>query len=329
MLTADGPRPTILVADDDPQNLQLLSELLGAQGFDVICAMDGDAALDAVQHREVSLALLDVLMPGRTGFAVCRVIKSEPQTRLIPVVLVTGLTNKEDRIQGIECGADDFLNKPFHKEELLARVRSLLRLKHFTDELENAETVLFSLALGIESKDPYTGGHCDRLSKYSVALGERLGLPEEHLVALRRAGVVHDIGKLAVPEWILLKPGPLTPDERKVIEQHPGAGERICAPLRTFRHVLPIIRHHHERLDGSGYPDGLRGERIPLTARILQTADVYDALATDRPYRKALAPHDAFRVMREEVRRGWWDGTLVDEFEALLGRGSTAGGTSS
>ncbi len=329
MPIVDGPRPVILVADDDAQNRDLLCELLSAQGFDVVTAPDGDRALDAVQHQNVGLALLDVLMPHRTGFAVCRVIKSEPQTRLIPVVLVTGLTNKEDRIQGIECGADDFLSKPFHKEELLARVRSLLRLKQFTDELENAETVLFSLALGIESKDPYTGGHCDRLSKYSVALGEHLGQPEEHLVALRRAGVVHDIGKLAVPEHILLKPGPLTHEERKVIEQHPAAGERICAPLRSFRHVLPIIRHHHERMDGSGYPDGIRGDRIPLTARILQTVDVYDALATDRPYRKALAPHEAFRVMREEVRRGWWDGSLVDEFEAIVARAATAGDKSS
>lgn len=325
MPAANGPRPVILVADDDPHNRNLLSDLLSAQGFEVVTAPDGDRALEALQHRHISMVLLDVLMPRRTGFAVCQVIKSEPQTRLIPVVLVTGLTNKEDRIEGIECGADDFLSKPFHKEELLARVRSLLRLKHFTDELENAETVLFSLALGIESKDPYTGGHCDRLSKYSVALGERLGLPEEQLVALRRAGVVHDIGKLAVPEWILLKPGPLTPEERQVMQQHPAAGERICAPLRSFRHVLPIIRHHHERMDGSGYPDGLRGDKIPLTARILQTVDVYDALATDRPYRKALASHEAFRTMREEVRRGWWDGVLVDEFEALVGGGAMSG----
>ena len=318
MPTGNGPRPIVLVADDDAQNRELLSELLRAHGFDVVAASDGDSALDALRQQSVSLVLLDVMMPGHTGFAVCRVIKSEPQTRLIPVVLVTGLTNNEDRIQGIECGADDFLSKPFHKEELLARVRSLLRLKHYTDELENAETVLFSLALGIEAKDPHTSGHCDRLSKYSVALGERLGLPEEYLVALRRAGVVHDIGKLAVPEHILLKPGPLTPQERKVMEQHAAAGERICAPLRSFRHVLPIIRHHHERMDGSGYPDGLRGDQIPLTARILQTADVYDALATDRPYRKALAPHEAFRVMREEVRRHWWDESLVDKMELLV-----------
>jgi len=291
---------------------------LANNGCRILAAADGEEALQFLRDEQVDLALLDVMMPRRTGFAVCRAIKKDPKTRLIPVVLVTGLSNSEDRIQGIECGADDFLSKPINKEELVARVRSLLRLKQFTDELENAETVLFSLALGIESKDPYTGGHCDRLSKYSVALAERLGLPEEEYAALRRGGIVHDIGKLAVPEHILLKPGPLTPEERKVMEQHPAAGERICGPLRSFRHVLPIIRHHHEKMDGSGYPDGLRGDAIPLTARILTTVDIYDALTTERPYRKALSPEEAFSIIREEVKRGWWDAALVDELEAWL-----------
>jgi putative two-component system response regulator len=190
-------------------------------------------------------------------------------------------------------------------------------LKQFTDELDNAETVLSSLALSIEAKDPYTEGHCDRLSKYSVSLAEKLGLPEDLRVALRRGGLVHDIGKLTVPEHILLKPGPLTPEERKIMEQHTIAGERICAPLKSFRHVLPIIRHHHEKWDGSGYPDGLKGEQIPLTARILQITDIYDALTTDRPYRKALSPEKAFAIMREEVKRGWWDWSILDEFEAI------------
>jgi len=237
---------------------------------------------------------------------------------LIPVVLLTSLDSDQDRIHGIMCGADEFLNKPVNKHELLARVHSLLRLKRFTDELDNAETVLFSLALAIEAKDPYTEGHCDRLSKYSVALAEKMGLPDPLRVALRRGGLIHDIGKLAVPEYILLKPGPLTPEERKIMEQHTLEGERICAPLRSFRNVLPIIRHHHEKQDGSGYPDGLKGEQIPLTARILQVTDIYDALTTDRPYRKALPAEKALATMREEVKRGWWDGALVNQLEVLL-----------
>jgi len=237
---------------------------------------------------------------------------------LIPVILLTSLNSDADRIHGIMCGADDFLNKPVNKQELLARVHSLLRLKRFTDELDNAEAVLFSLALTIEAKDPYTEGHCDRLSKYSVALGEKLGLSEDTRLALRRGGLIHDIGKLGVPEHILLKPGPLTPEERKIMEQHTVLGERICAPLRSFRHVLPIIRHHHEKQDGSGYPDGLKGAKVPLTARILQITDIYDALTTDRPYRKALPLEKAFAIMREEVKRGWWDGPILDEFEAVV-----------
>jgi putative two-component system response regulator len=308
----------ILVADDNEANRELLVGLLDGEGYQVISVPDGMQALDRISRDPIDLALLDVVMPGKTGFDVCLAIKSKPETRLIPVVLLTSLAGEDDRIRGIMCGADDFLSKPVNKHELLARVISLLRLKQFTDELDNAESVLFSLALSIEAKDPYTEGHCDRLSKYSLAVGEKLGLPEDLQVALRRGGLVHDIGKLAVPEGILLKPGPLTVEERKIMEQHTIAGERICAPLRSFRNVLPIIRHHHEKQDGSGYPDGLKGEQVPLTARILQVTDIYDALTTDRPYRKALSPEKAFAMMREEVKRGWWDASILEEFEAVL-----------
>jgi putative two-component system response regulator len=318
MSAPQGHHETILLADDNEANRELLSELLSAESYKVVCAADGQQALERVASGSVDLALLDVVMPRPTGFEVCQAMKSKPETRLIPVILLTSLNSDADRIHGIMCGADDFLNKPVNKHELLARVHSLLRLKHFTDELDNAETVLFSLALSIEAKDPYTEGHCDRLSKYSVALGEKLGLPQDLRVALRRGGLVHDIGKLAVPESILLKPGPLTPEERKIMEKHTIDGERICTPLRSFRHVLPIIRHHHEKWDGSGYPDGLKGEKIPLTARILQVTDIYDALTTDRPYRKALPVEKALAIMREEVKRGWWDASLMNELEALV-----------
>ena len=310
----------ILVADDSEANRELMADILRPHGYDVTCVEDGEAALQVLNRQPVDIALLDVMMPRRTGFSVCQAVKADPELRLIPIVLITGLTKVEDRIQGIESGADDFLFKPVHKEELLARVRSLLRLKHFTDELENAETVLFSLALSIEGKDPYTSGHCDRLSRYAVALAERIGLSETDRIALRRAGTVHDIGKVAVPEHILLKPGPLTASERQIMEQHPIVGERICAPLRSFRDVLPIIRHHHEKLDGSGYPDGLRGKQISASIRVMTIVDVFDSLTTDRAYRVALSSPHAFRILHQETERGWWDGELLQVFEDLVAK---------
>lgn len=309
---------TVLVADDNQSAREVLEMMLRTHGYRVFAVSDGEQALQLLQEETIDLALIDVVMPGESGFSVCRAAKNRPETRLTPVVLITGLGRVEDRIQGIEAGADDFLNKPVRKEELLARVKSLVRIKRFTDELESAETVVFTLAASIEAKDPYTEGHCDRLSRYSVALGERLELPQDDLIALRRGGVVHDIGKVAVPERVLLKPGPLDPHERELMETHTVIGERICAPLKSFRQVLPIIRSHHERQDGSGYPDHLKGGQIPLLARVLQTVDIYDALTTDRPYRKALSAERAFAILHDEVRRGWWDGGLVDEFEKLL-----------
>ena len=308
----------ILVADDNEVNRELLSDLLSVEGYCVVCAADGQQALALVNTEPIDLALLDVVMPRPTGFELCQAMKSKPKTRLIPVVLLTSLNSESDRITGIMCGADDFLSKPFNKHELLARVHSLLRLKRFTDELDNAETVLFSLALSIEAKDPYTEGHCDRLSKYSVALAERRGLSTELQVVLRRAGIVHDIGKVAVPDQVLLKPGPLTPEEWNIMRQHPLVGERICAPLKSFRHVLPVIRSHHEKLDGSGYPDGLKGDEIPLTVQIMQTVDIYDALTTVRPYRKALSPKEAFAIIHSEVKKGWWNGELVNLLERVV-----------
>ena len=315
----------VLVADDNEANLELMSSILEPLGYKVTCVEDGEEALIVLNEQPVDIALLDVLMPRRTGFAVCKEVKADPALRLIPVVLITGLTRVEDRILGIECGADDFLQKPVRKDEMLARVRSLLKLKNFTDELENAETVLFSLALSIEGKDPYTAGHCERLSKYSVALAEHIGLSHEDRVALRRAGIVHDIGKVAVSEQILLKPGPLTQVERLIMEQHPIVGERICAPLRSFRDVLPIIRHHHEKMDGSGYPDGLKGEQIPITVRVITIVDIFDSLTTNRPYRKALSPKEALRILSEETDRGWWDGQLLQIFEDMVAEEQIAG----
>src|SRR3984957_4185224 len=309
---------TILVADDQAANRELVEELLTTQGFKVLTVSDGADVIEELIRSQGDLVLMDVMMPRLTGFQACEKIKNNPDTYLIPVILVTALSDKQDRIEGIRVGADDFLSRPVDRTELLARVRSLLKLKQRTDELERAESVLFSLARSIEGKDPYTHGHCERLSDYSVRLGEHLGLSEDQLVALRRAGIVHVVGKIAVPDASLLKSGRLTTDEWIIIREHSVVGERICAPLKSFRFVLPIIRHHHEKFDGSGYPDGLRGDAIPVTARVLQIVDVYDALTTDRPYKKAFSVTDAFQTMKEEVAKGWWDPHIFDQFERLV-----------
>ncbi|MGA9884395.1 MAG: HD domain-containing phosphohydrolase [Candidatus Acidiferrales bacterium] len=315
----------ILIVDDELAARSALAILLRRGGYEVSEASDGPSALSACASFRPDLVLLDILMPGMSGFEVCRRIKATPETRLTPVVLITGLSATEDRIQGINSGAEDFLSKPIDVNELMARVHSLVRLKLFTDELEHAESVLFTLAYSIEARDPYTHGHCERLADMSSRLGEKLGLPEDQIRALRRAGVVHDIGKVAVPDAILLKPGPLSEEQTLVMRKHPVVGERICAPLRTFRLVLPIIRHHHERHDGSGYPDGLHNSQIPVTAAVLQLADVYDALTTDRPYRKASTSAVALTIMQEEAKRGWWDRELLDAFRAMIVETSASG----
>ncbi len=309
---------TILIADDHESSLAGLEGLLALEGYTVVTARDGEMALAEFRRVQPDLLLLDVNMPKLRGTEVCRHIKSDPETMLVPVVLITALTATQDRVAGIEAGADDFLNKPVQREPLIARVRSLLRLKTFTDELERAEAVLFALARSIEGKDPYTQGHCERLAEYSARLGEHMGLPAEEIRALRRAGIVHDIGKVAVPDSILLKPSRLTRREQMIVRLHPVVGERICASLKSFQLVLPIIRHHHEKMDGSGYPDGLKGEQIPLTARVLQMVDVYDALSTQRPYKPALSTAAALSVMENEVKKGWWDSKVWAGFADLI-----------
>ena len=240
------------------------------------------------------------------------------------MVLITGLSATEDRINGINAGADDFLSKPIDFNELLARTRSLLRLKQFTDELENAESVLFSLARSIEARDPYTLGHCERLSDMSARLGEKLGLPEEEIKALRRAGIVHDIGKVVVPDAILLKPGPLSPEEIEIMRKHPVVGERICAPSKAFRLVLPIIRHHHEKHDGRAILTACATARFrspPLfcssrtsTTRLRRIARI----ATPRPRSVAL------QIMEDEAALGWWDRELFEAFRDMIRDGHQA-----
>jgi putative two-component system response regulator len=315
----------ILVVDDQPSIAGLMSQLLTQRGYEVVTAADAEQAEAEVRREAPDLILSDVRMPGKSGYELCRELKSDPATRLIPFVLITGLSDSSDKLRGIEAGADDFLNKPVLAEELTARVKSLLRVKEFTDELETADSVLCTLGLIVESRDPYTEGHCERLASRAVDLGRHLRLDEDSIVALRRGGYLHDLGKIAVPDGILKKGSDLTLEEWEIMKRHPVTGENICKPLKSLRLVLPIIRHHHEHADGSGYPDGLRTGEIPLLPRVLQVVDVYDALCTARPYKPALSHDQAAETMREEARQGLWDAELVNEFFGMLvGRRSVA-----
>lgn len=311
-------RPRVLVVDDNRDNLSTMQEMLQSRGY-VACAVgSAEEAERQIQRHPPDVILLDVMLPGKSGYQLCQELKSNPATRLIPVIIITGLSDRESRLRGINAGADDFLNKPTYPEELFARVNSLVRLKHFTDELDHAGAVLCSLGLSVESRDPYTEGHCERLSRYASELGEYMGLDEESILALKRGGFLHDLGKVAIPDEVLKKGSDLTPAERKIMQQHPVIGERICKPLKSLRKVLPIIRHHHEHWDGSGYPDGLAGEDIPLLARVLQVADVYDALRTTRPYKAALSHEAAIEVMQDEADRGLWDSNIVRAFVSMV-----------
>jgi putative two-component system response regulator len=310
--------PRILVVDDNAEMVELMRELLVSRGYDVFAVRDVEQAEREIRRHPPDLILSDVIMPGRSGYELCRQLKSEPATRLIPFVLITGLSDRENKVKGIDAGADDFLNKPIFPAELFARVKSLLKLKEFTDELETADSVLCTLGLSVESRDPYTEGHCERLARRASSLGLHLGLDEESIIALRRGGYLHDLGKIAVPDEILKKGSDLTASEWEIMKQHPVTGENICKPLKSLRLVLPIIRHHHEHSDGSGYPDGLRKEEIPLLPRILQVVDVYDALRTARPYKPALNHEQAATTMRVEAQTGLWDEDLVAEFFSML-----------
>jgi putative two-component system response regulator len=309
--------PRVLIVDDENRNRDLLSRLIAGEGWEIASAVDGADALDAIARHPPDLILLDVVMPGIDGFEVCRRTKANPATRLIPIVLVTGLKERDQRIAGINAGADDFLSKPIDPQELSARVRSLLRLKQYTDELDSAESVILSLALTVEARDRYTDGHCRRLAAYATSLGGALGLSGEELAALRRGAILHDVGKIGIPDAILHKPAALTADEMAVMRTHPVIGERLCGSLKSLRPVRPLVKHHHERLDGSGYPDGLRGDAVPLLAEIVGIADTFDAITTTRPYRVARSRDAAYRELASDAAHGLWHADLVETFIRL------------
>ena len=311
-------RAKILVIDDAPENIELIKQILADMKYDIYSALNGEEGLEKIHRVSPDLVLLDVVMPGISGFEVAQRAKANIESRLIPIIMITALESREDRIKGLEAGVDDFINKPVNIFELRARINNLLKLREYVNELEHAEQVIFSLARAVEAKDKYTEGHCERLSTIAERLGDRLGLGPEDLTILKRGGILHDIGKIAIHESILLKDGPLTKQEMEIIRTHPEMGENICAPLKTLRPVLPTIRYHQERFNGSGYPEGLVGEQIPIHARIIGIVDCYDALTTKRPYREALDPEEALRIIHQETEEGLWDPEIVDELTKMV-----------
>ncbi|ALF56455.1 metal-dependent phosphohydrolase [Nostoc piscinale CENA21] len=314
----DTEAPKILVVDDHAASRMTAAALLAMEGYEVIEADSGAAAVMLVTQKQPDLVLLDVMMPGMDGFEVCQLLKQDEHTRLIPVIFITALNDRRSRIRGIEVGADDFLTKPFDRVELAARVKSLVRQKRLNEDLDHAEQVLFSIARAIESRDPNTGDHCERLVKLGQAFGEYLNLSRSQLRDLMWGGYLHDIGKVGIPDAVLLKNEQLTLEDWEMMQQHVLIGERICQPLRSMQGVIPIIRHHHERWNGSGYPDGLKGNEIPFLAQVFQLIDIYDALTSERPYKRAFTPEEALSVMREETEAGWRNPELMERFTDFI-----------
>ena len=306
------------MVDDNPASRMTAVAFLSLEGYEVLETDRGWAALEKVAQSQPDLILLDVMMPEMDGFEVCQQLKQNEQTRLIPVIFITALSDRQARIRGIEAGGDDFLTKPFDRLELSARVKSLVRQRRLNEDLDHAEKVLFSIARAIESRDSNTGNHCERLVATSKAFGKFLALTRIQIRDLQWGSYLHDIGKVGIPDAVLLKAGKLNPEEGEIMKQHVLIGVQICQPLRTMQGVIPIIRHHHERWDGSGYPDGLVGKEIPYLAQVFQLIDIYDALTSERPYKRALTQEEALFVMAEETDKGWRNPKLMQQFSKFI-----------
>jgi len=308
----------VLLVEDDAHQSELELDILGSSEYVVTHVVDYTSAVEILLKKEFDVVIVDYNLPDKKGDDLCRWVRSQENLAFLPIIIVTGSDVFSTLPACMEAGATDFIRKPFHAIELLSRVNAAIRFKRNTDNLDSAQSLLFTLARLVEAKDEITGDHCSRLAHGCVAFGRLLGLDEAALLALERGGVLHDIGKLGIPDNILLKPNKLTEQEWGVMKQHVVIGEKLCSGLVTMRAVLPIIYCHHERWDGGGYPKGLKGEEIPFIARVFQLVDIYDALANDRPYKKAFSNEKIIEIFTEEKEKGWRDPKLVDIFIGII-----------
>jgi len=325
-LLKEESRPSVLVVDDIEANLELMEAVFIRAGYAVHMALGAKPALEICNSHSIDIAILDVMMPGINGFELCKKLKSQTDKYFFPVILLTALNDKKNRITGIESGADDFISKPFDVPELLTKVKSLLKLKELHQELDHSENIIFSLIIAMEASDYYTKGHSTRVGDLAKEFGAFLGFPEKDQELLKKAGILHDIGKIGFSEKILRKPDSLTEEETAIIRKHPLIGESICRPLLSMKTVLPAIRSHHERWDGAGYPDALCGEDIPLMARILGILDSYDAMASIRPYRDKRTTEHVLSIMEKEQYSGQWEPELTGLFLQMIASDAFAEG---
>jgi putative two-component system response regulator len=310
----------VLVVDDISDQRDRLAGLLESLGHDVRQARDGMEALASVEAEEPDLVLLDIDMPRMDGLSACRLLKEHPRRRLIPVVLMAGSADRETRLAGLAAGADDLLSEPFDARELLIRTRVLLRERSLNKRLDASTGVIHALARAIEARDLYMLHHAERVAATARELGRLHGLGDAELPALHEGALLHDLGKIAIPDSILLKPGKLTTAELQIMRTHSAEGERIALPLRSVSAALPVIRHHHERFDGAGYPDHLAGAEIPFGARATAVGDGWDAMTNDRAYRRRLETDEALARLKGGAG-SQWDPALVDSFVHLLESG--------
>ncbi len=310
---------TIMVVDDDDQNRKLLRAFLTEPGYEIVETSSADDALQRIRKGQIDLILSDVRMPGMDGYEFCRRVKSAESTQMIPFVLITAHTETEQRVKGIDSGADDFLTKPLDRFELIARTKSLLRVRKMNREYTTIESVLFTLINAIEAKDSYTQGHTERVATIAAEVGRRMGLTSNSISALRLGGILHDIGKIGISGSVLNKEGPLSENEWDLMKSHTELGYKICIPLkRSLGKALDIVRHHHEKLDGSSYPDGLSVDALSIETRITTVVDMYDAMTTNRPYRLAMSREKAVQILQEEVSAGKIDGTVLNILKEVV-----------